>query len=143
MSFAGVNTPFVAGSSTTVQNINTTIQNTYVASGSDVQVSFFFDYPFTGSGVQEVFIPKSWNFTGYAVGCITSGSGAAGFSGSFYQRTTGNALSSVTGFELSAGQYYGLSGLVSIPMTGNNRLGITVNSILSGCRGITLAAYGF
>lgn len=138
MAFDGINVPNFVDT-----NIYQTVNNTFnTFTGSDVAVSFFYDFPFTGLAVGESFIPKGWNFTGYSLGSTITGSGFT-MSGNIYQRSsTSNAKSVMAVFTYETGRFFKTSGGFSIPVTGNSRVGVDVTAILSGLQGFTMGIYG-
>jgi hypothetical protein len=63
--------------------------------------------------------------------------------GSIYQRTTGNVVSEIAPFSFNSGINSKFSAGFNIPITGLNRIGLSLYSGLSGIRGLTLMVAGF
>lgn len=140
MSIQGINVPFTLGNSQIISQNNsiTTIQ-----SGSDVSLSFYIAVPFTGLAIGESFVPKSWNFTGYSLGSSVTGSGIVPMSGRFYQRGPDGAQAFISGFIYGTGIFAQTSGGVSLPITGQNRVGFDITGMVSGLKNLTVAMFGF
>lgn len=137
MAFQGINIPnFV--DTTVYQTINNTSN---VFSGSDVAISFFFDFPFTGLNISESWIPKGWNFTGYSLGSTVTGSGFA-MSGAIYQRNSLNGKSVISQFTYETGTLFKTSGGFLVPVTGNARVGLDITGIPSGLLNFSVGIFG-
>jgi hypothetical protein len=112
--------------------------------GNFVNLSFYLDeYNLaTGMNIVEAFTSQNFTFTGYALGCIYTGNVAGYLSGSFYQRTSTNIRTAFVDFYLNSGVYYYASGGFSQPITGCNRVGLSIYKTVTGMTGVTLAAFG-
>lgn len=108
---------------------------------STTNVSFFLDIPFSGNAISEAIVPSNWTFTGYSLGCTTTGSGTFPMSGNLYQRDTGNTKYNITGFTFEAAQFFKQSGGFSTVITGQNRVGFDITNNLSGIQGFTLGMF--
>lgn len=130
-------------------NIGYYINSGGIITGNFVNMSFFLNPVNTGLNLAEAFIVKTFNITGFAVGCITSGTGIAiggypgPFSGDFYTRDTGNNKTIITGFTFNSGQYYSGYFNMSFPVTGYNRIGIDITNTLGGLSNMSIGIFGF
>lgn len=142
MSIQGINVANSNGDSTII-NINNSVTNNTIQSGSDVSLSFFYDFPFTGLVVGESFIPKAWNFTGYSLGSTITGSGSFPSSGQFYQRSSANAKTPIIAWTYETGTLYKTSGGFSVALAAGNRVGIDISGLVSGLQNFTIGIFGF
>jgi hypothetical protein len=111
-------------------------------SSSGTTVSYFFDFPFTGNNIVETFINPSFVFTGYALGCITTGSSTPPLSGTLYQRGITNTKTTIADFTFESGVLYKASGGFNVTVTGHNRLGIDITNIITGIRDFSIGIFG-
>jgi hypothetical protein len=117
--------------------------------GNFVNMSFFFNPVNTGLNLAESFVVKTFNITGFSLGCIASGTGQsiggynAPLSGDFYTRDTGNNKTVIQNFIFQSGMVY--SGVVgiSLPVTGMMRIGIDLTNTLGALQGLSVGIFGF
>ncbi len=118
-----------------------------IVTGNYVNLSFFMDPVVTGLNLAEAFVSRSFNLTGFALGCVTSGfgfnSGAGPMSGSFYVRDLANTKVTIQSFTFSPGVYSYVSGGIAIPITGMSRIGVDLTQSLSGIAKLSFGAFGF
>ena len=120
-----------------------------IITGNFVNMSFFLNPVNTGLNLAESFVVKTFNITGFSLGCIQSGTGQAvgGYngplSGDFYTRDTGNNKNIIQNFTFQAGMVY--SGVVgiSLPVTGMMRIGIDLTNTLGSLQGLSIGIFGF
>lgn len=134
-------------SSGTVNNaFNGTVNQTTnigVATGNFVNMSFFFDEFTLATGLNQVesFVGRTFTFTGYALGAITSAS--QGFvSGSFYQRNQTNVKTNFVDFSLGTSMVCSGRGDFAISITGMNRVGLDIYQIGTGVTGLSIGLFG-
>ena len=130
--------------------------NSGTITGNFTNLSFYFDYPFTGLYLSEAFISQKFTFTGYAIGCVSSGLGPAhlafGYSGNplfnlmtgnIYQRDLNNVVTEIAPFNFNSGLFSKVSGNFSVNVPALSRVGISLYSGLSGIKGLTFMVAGF
>jgi hypothetical protein len=124
--------------------------------GNFTNISFYLDFPMTGLYLSEAFTSQSFNFTGYAIGCVTSGRGplhlSSGYSGvplvnqmtgSLYYRDLSNVITEITPFSFNSGLNSKVSGNFARTIPSLSRIGLSLYSGLSGLRGLTFMVAGF
>lgn len=121
----------------------TNVYNLSGITGNFVNMSFYLDEfgLTTGLNLFEAFVGRSFFFTGYALGTITSGTQGA-FSGSLYQRTPTNVKTSFVNFGMPAGQFFSGRGGFSQEISGMNRVGLDIYLIGTGLTGVSVGAFG-
>lgn len=123
--------------------------NSGIITGNFVNVSFFLDPVNTGLNLAEAFVAQTFLMTGFALGCVTSGSGpsSAGaglLSGSIYTRSfSTNSKTTRNSFTFNSGVFSYFSGNMSYPITGMDRIGIDVTNTLSGIEKMSIGVFGF
>lgn len=121
--------------------------NSGVVTGNFVNLSFFMDPVTTGLNLAEAFVSRSFNMTGFALGCVTSGAGlnagAGPMSGSFYVRDLANNKVTIQSFTFNPGLYSYVSGGLAVPITGMSRIGVDLTQTLSGIAKLSFGAFGF
>jgi len=137
-----------SGTATNTYNITNgtanTVYNIGQITGNFVNMSFFFDEYnlITGLNLLEAFVARDFTFSGYALGLITSGTSGSFFSGSLYQRTTGNAKVPFVDFSLNSGRYIYISGGLNQTISGMNRIGIDIYRVVQGMTGLSVGIFG-
>jgi hypothetical protein len=106
-------------------------------------MSFYFDQYslYTGLNIIESFVSRDFNFTGYALGTINSGTQGF-FSGSFYQRDQSNTKTNFLDISLNSGLLFKSSGGFSQPISGLNRVGLDIYRIGTGITGLSVGFFG-
>ena len=124
-------------------NNSTVINNASGITGNFVNLSFYYDPTVLSTGLNnaEAFIGRSFFFTGYALGCINTGTQGF-FSGSLYQRTPTNVKTNFINFSLRSGQFFTGVGGFSQEITGMNRLGLDIYLIGTGITGFSVGIFG-
>lgn len=139
----------VTNTGTTTNNFNVTggtVNNNFNLSGitgNFVNLSFYYDPTTLATGLNnaEAFIGRSFAFTGYAIGCINTGTQGY-FSGSLYQRTPTNAKTNFINFSLNSGQYFTGVGGFNQTISGMNRLGLDIYLLGTGITGLSVGIFG-
>jgi hypothetical protein len=139
-------TIYPSSSGTVTNNFNGSVTNTTnigTVTGNFVNMGVFFDEfsLATGFNLWEGFVGRSFTFTGYAVGCINSGTQGF-FSGSFYQRTPTNAKTNFIDFSLNSGMFFTGVGGFSQEISGMNRVGLDIYRIGTGLTGVSVGLFG-
>ena len=114
--------------------------------GNFTNLSFFLSPVSTGLDLAESFVARSFYFTGFSLGCITTGAGPSNgglLTGRIYVRDTGNNKIILQDFTFNSGKYHYRSGDFSQPITGEYRLGIDLRNTLSGIDKFSVGIYGF
>ena len=123
------------------------IQSGAYITGNFVNLSFFVDPVLTGLDLADAWISRTFQFTGFALGCLTSGNGpyvpGAILSGHIYCRDLNNIKTTLQSFTLNTGVYTSISGGFGIPVTGMYRMGIDLTSTISGISKLAIGAFGF
>ena len=121
--------------------------NSGIITGNFVNMSFFIDPIQTGLALTEAFISKSFNVTGFALGCVTSGimpfPGSDILSGALYTRSLNNTLNYFQTFTFNTGIYSFISGGISNTVNGFNRIGVDIYNITSGISKFSIGVFGF
>lgn len=132
---------------TTINNYSGTVNNNPIqlngVTGNFVNMSYYFDdYNLqTGLNLIETFVGRDFYFTGYAIGTINSGTHGL-FTGSFYQRNTSNAKTTVVDFSMQSGQFFtGRGGFLQI-ISGMHRVGVSIYNVCTGMTGVTVGLFG-
>lgn len=114
--------------------------------GNFTTLSFYLSPVNSGMELAESFVTRSFFFTGFALGAISSGRGPVNggiLTGVIYQRDTGNNRFDLQQFTFNSGQTFFRSGNFSQIITGDNRIGIDIRNTLSGIDKFSIGIYGF
>lgn len=122
--------------------------NSGIITGNFVTVSFFLDPVSTGLSLGEAFVSSNFQYTGYALGCVTSGrqpdQGNFILTGSIYVRDFAtNTKTPLQIFTLNTGVYNKFSGNFAYTITGMDRIGFDLTSTLSGITKLSVGLFGF
>jgi hypothetical protein len=120
--------------------------NNGIVTGNFSTLSFFLSPVSTGLDLAESFVARSFFFTGFSLGCITTGSGPSNgglLTGRIYIRDTGNNKIVLQNFTFDSGKFHYRSGDFSQPITGEYRIGIDIRNTLSGIDKFSVGVYGF
>lgn len=120
--------------------------NSGVITGNFTTLSFYLSPVNSGMELAESFVTRSFFFTGFALGAITSGRGPVNggiLTGVIYQRDTGNTRTNLQQFTFDSGRFFFRSGNFSQIITGDNRIGIDIRNTLSGLDKFSVGIYGF
>lgn len=121
--------------------------NSGVITGNFVNVSFFFNPINTGLDQGDAFISRTFQCTGFALGCRTSGygpvSGGALLSGALYVVDLNNNKTIFQNFTMNSGVYSYVSGGFAQIVTGMYRIGIDITQTLSGIANLAVGVFGF
>lgn len=122
--------------------------NSGIITGNFVAMSLFIDPVVTGLNVAESFTPSTFQYTGYALGCVESGIqpdiGNFILTGRIYVREfLTNAKTILQTFTFDTGIYSLFSGNFAYTVTGLNRLGVDITSTLSGISKMSIGLFGF
>ena len=123
-----------------------TINNNYSftgITGNFVNMSFYYNASTLATGLNnvEAFVGRTFFFTGYAIGSITSGTQGI-FSGSLYQRTPTNTKTNFINFSMNSGLFFTSSGGFNQQVTGLNRVGLDIFQIGTGLTGLSIGIFG-
>ena len=115
--------------------------------GNFTNISFFMNPVGTGQNLAEVWSSQTFNFTGLAIGCITTGAAPlfGGITtGNIYVRSfQGVRTNIINNWTFNTGVYSVFSGGFGIPVTGMYRIGVDILNITSGLNGVTVGIFGF
>lgn len=123
--------------------------NSGTITGNFVNMSFFLNPVNTGLNLAEAFVSRTFNVTGYALGCTSSGTGLsiAGFpgplSGDLYYRDLSNNKTIFQNFTFNSGIFSSVSGNLAITVTGMYRIGIDLTNTLGGLANFSIGVFGF
>lgn len=121
--------------------------NSGIVTGNFVNMSYFFEPVGTGLNLAESFVAKDFYFTGFALGCVQSGSRpffGGILTGNIYQRTPQNSkILLISGFRFDTGQHFAFSGDFSHYITGLNRVGVEITNTISGIEKLSIGMFGF
>lgn len=112
-----------------------------IPTNSPPTIALFIDIPYTGNLITEHIVPSNFIYTGYALGCGTTGSGIP-MSGNIYQKSQTNVTSTLSNFTFEAATSFKSSGGFAIKVTGLNRVGLNITNVLSGCLNLSLSIFG-
>lgn len=121
-----------------------------------VVFSSYFDFIYTGTNFNEIWVNDPMIVTGLRIGAIQSGtfagvlnSGASGIplfgplTGRFYQRGINNDKVSIAPFSFNSGVIYQETFLPNLQVSGLSRIGIDIYSGLSGIGGVSFGLFGY
>lgn len=121
--------------------------NSGIITGNFVNLSFFLEPVATGLNAAEAFVSRTFQYTGYALGCVTSGTapeiGNFILSGNVYVRELNNTKTILHSFTFNTGVYSYVSGNLAYTVTGMNRMGVDLTSTLSGISKFSVGLFGF
>jgi hypothetical protein len=109
-------------------------------------LSLFISPVSTGLDLAESFVARSFSFTGFALGCVSSGRGASNggiLTGAIYVRNTENVKTVLQNFVFDSGRVFFRSGGFSNTITGDHRIGVDIRNTLSGIDKFSIGIYGF
>jgi hypothetical protein len=120
-----------------------------IVTGNFVNMSFFLNPVNTGLNLAEAWVSKTFNMTGFALGCTSSGTGISigGYpgplSGDFYYRDLNNNKTVFQNFIFNSGVYSYISGGLATTITGMWRVGIDLTNTLGGIQNFSIGLFGF
>lgn len=120
--------------------------NSGVMTGAYTNLSLFVSPVATGLDLIESFIARTFYYTGFALGAITTGAGPLNggvLTGRIYQRETNNNKIILQTFTFDSGSHFYRSGDFSFVVTGDNRIGLDIANTLSGIDKFSVGIYGF
>lgn len=120
--------------------------NSGIITGNYVNMSFFFDPVGTGLALAEAFVSRTFNITGFALGCVNTGNAPLNggiLSGQLYERTLTNSKNNFQSFAFDTGIYSYVSGGLAWTVTGMSRIGLDVTNTLSGISQFSVGVFGF
>lgn len=122
--------------------------NSGTITGNFVNLSFFLNPVTTGLNLAEAFVSRTFNVTGFALGCTSSGQGVTlgsvgPLSGDLYYRDLSNNKTVFQNFTFNSGTYSYVSGNLAVPVTGMYRVGIDLTNTLSGIQNFSIGVFGF
>lgn len=117
--------------------------NSGVVTGNFVNMSFYFDEFNLSTGLNSVecFIARDFVFTGFALGCITSGTSGF-FSGNLYQRTPLNTKINFAPIVINSGMFFTGSGNFQNTISGMNRVGVDILRLSRDMTGLSIGIFG-
>lgn len=148
----GTGTTYITNSASgnqtnTINNYSGTVNTNPIilngVTGNFVNISFFFDEFNTATGLNlvEGFISRDFIFTGYAVGAYISGTHGR-LSGALYQRNTINVKTQIVPFSFESGMHFTGQGGFNQTVSGMNRVGVDIFSLMTGVTGISIGLFG-
>lgn len=122
--------------------------NSGIITGNFVNISYYLSPgSFSGLAIAETFVCQNFNFTGFALGCVDSGTAPLNggiLTGSIYVRSLTNEKTNlITNFTFNTGLHSYISGNFGYPITGYYRLGIDITNTLSGLDRFSVGIFGF
>lgn len=123
--------------------------NSGTITGGFVNMSFFLNPVNTGLNLAEAFVGSNFIVTGFALGCVASGTGLSNggypgpLSGDFYTRDLNNNKNVIQNFTFNSGIYTYISGGISLNVTGYWRIGIDLTNTLGGIQNFSVGIFGF
>lgn len=123
--------------------------NSGTITGGFVNLSFFLNPVNTGLNLAEAFVGAPFIVTGFALGCIASGTGISigGYpgplSGDFYTRDLNNNKNIIQNFTFNTGIYTYISGGIALSVSGYSRVGVDLTNTLGNIQGFSIGIFGF
>ena len=114
--------------------------------GNFTNLSFYLSPVATGLDLAESFVTRTFYYTGFALGAVTTGTSATNggiLTGRIYQRETNNNKIILQTFTFGSGQFFKRSGDFSFIITGDNRIGVDITNTLNNIDKFSVGIYGF
>jgi hypothetical protein len=135
-----------SGTLNTYTNVyNNTYTTSTILTGNFYDISFFLDPVQTGYSLFESFVASSFYFTGASFACRTSGYGpqyGGIMTGKIYQVDSNNTEQTLLNFTFTSGVIYSGSPVLSVVVTGRNRVGLSLTNMLSGMEKFSVGIFG-